>query len=156
MFAHGFSIHFGQVEPPFGVDVGMVALEGARAPGPAPVRGGRGVPCLMAVHQDESGNARELVLAYASGIGGGRYAASSRRRSRTSAKRTSSASSRCSAAAPPSWCAPGSRRSSRPATTRGSLYFECLHELKLIVDLMYEKGVQGMRDSISNGRSTAT
>src|SRR5262249_7155181 len=72
MFAHGFSINFGQIEPPGGVDVGMVAPKG---PGHLVRRQfveGRGVPCLMAVHQDATGTAQEKVLAYASGIGGGR------------------------------------------------------------------------------------
>ena len=72
MFAHGFAIRFEQIEPPPGVDVGMVAPKG---PGHLVRREfveGQGVPCLMAVHQDASGNARDLVLAYASGIGGGR------------------------------------------------------------------------------------
>src|SRR5688500_3791268 len=65
MFAHGFSIHFGEVEPPAGVDVGMVAPKGPGHLVRRQYTDGRGVPCLMAVHQDESGNAREMVLAYA-------------------------------------------------------------------------------------------
>src|SRR5512141_2855150 len=72
MFAHGFAIRFGQIEPPPGVDVGMVAPKG---PGHLVRRefvDGAGVPCLMAIHQDATGTAREQVLAYASGIGGGR------------------------------------------------------------------------------------
>src|SRR5918996_6035219 len=72
MFAHGFSIHFGQITPPSEIDVGMVAPKG---PGHLVRRQygeGRGVPCLMAVHQDATGKAHELVLAYASAIGGGR------------------------------------------------------------------------------------
>ena len=72
MFAHGFAIHFGQIEPPEGVDVGMVAPKGPGHLVRRQFEEGRGVPCLMAVHQDESGNARDLVLAYASGVGGGR------------------------------------------------------------------------------------
>src|ERR671918_2520453 len=72
MFAHGFSIHFGQIEPPPGVDVGMVAPKGPGHLVRSQFSDGRGVPCLMAVHQDATGNARDLVLAYASGIGGGR------------------------------------------------------------------------------------
>src|SRR5919198_3092298 len=72
MFAHGFSIHFGQVEPPAEVDVGMVAPKGPGHLVRRQFTEGRGVPCLMAVHQDATGGAREQVLAYASGIGGGR------------------------------------------------------------------------------------
>src|SRR5215204_4814588 len=72
MFGHGFAIHFGEIEPPPGVDVGMVAPKG---PGHLVRRQygeGKGVPCLMAVHQDSTGTAREQVLAYSSGIGGAR------------------------------------------------------------------------------------
>ncbi len=72
MFAHGFAIHFDQIEPPAGVDVGMVAPKGPGHLVRRQYEEGRGVPCLMAVHQDATGNAHDLVLAYASGIGGGR------------------------------------------------------------------------------------
>src|SRR5215210_6427434 len=72
MFAHGFSIHFGQIDPPPGVDVGMVAPKGPGHLVRRQFKEGRGVPCLMAVHQDATGTAHDLVLAYASGIGGGR------------------------------------------------------------------------------------
>ena len=72
MFAHGFAIHFGQIDPPAGVDVGMVAPKGPGHLVRRQYEEGKGVPCLMAVDEDATGNARELVLAYASGIGGGR------------------------------------------------------------------------------------
>ena len=72
MFGHGFSIHFGEIEPPPGVDVGMVAPKGPGHLVRRQFEEGKGVPCLMAIEQDATGNARELVLAYASGIGGGR------------------------------------------------------------------------------------
>src|ERR671936_1717595 len=72
MFAHGFSIHFRQIEPPPEVDVGMVAPKGPGHLVRRQFTEGRGVPCLIAVHQDASGNAREMVLAYAKGIGGAR------------------------------------------------------------------------------------
>src|SRR5919204_2901921 len=72
MFAHGFSIHYGQIEPPQGADVGMVAPKGPGHLVRRQFTEGRGVPCLMAVHQDSSGDARDLVLAYAKGIGGTR------------------------------------------------------------------------------------
>ncbi len=72
MFGHGFSIHFGEIEPPPGVDVGMVAPKGPGHLVRRQFEEGKGVPCLMAIQQDATGNARELVLAYASGIGGGR------------------------------------------------------------------------------------
>src|SRR5436309_9094965 len=72
MFAHGFSINFDQIEPPAGVDVGMVAPKGPGHLVRRQFAEGRGVPCLMAVHQDGTGNARDMVLAYAKGIGGTR------------------------------------------------------------------------------------
>src|SRR5204863_437952 len=74
MFAHGFAIRFGQIEPPPGVDVGMVAPKGPGHLVRREFTEGQGVPCLMAIHQDATGTAREQVLAYASGIGGGRAA----------------------------------------------------------------------------------
>src|ERR671911_12192 len=72
MFAHGFTVHFAQITPPPGVDVGMVAPKGPGHLVRRQFEEGRGVPCLMAVHADESGTARDQVLAYASGVGGGR------------------------------------------------------------------------------------
>ena len=72
MFAHGFAIHYDQIEPPPGVDVGLVAPKGPGHLVRRQYQEDRGVPCLMAVHADESGNARDLVLAYAKGIGGTR------------------------------------------------------------------------------------
>src|SRR4051794_15044945 len=74
MFAHGFAIHFEQILPPPGVDVGMVAPKGPGHLVRRQYEEGHGVPCLMAVHQDATGEAHDLVLAYASGIGGGRAA----------------------------------------------------------------------------------
>src|SRR6188472_237474 len=74
MFAHGFSIHFEQIQPPPGVDVGMVAPKGPGHLVRRQFEEGHGVPCLMAVHQDATGDAHDLVLAYAAGIGGGRAA----------------------------------------------------------------------------------
>ena len=71
MFGHGFAIHFGEIEPPPGVDVGMVAPKGPGHLVRRQYEEGKGVTCLMAVHEDATGDARELVLAYASGIGGG-------------------------------------------------------------------------------------
>ncbi len=104
MFAHGFNIHFGEIVPPAAVDVSMIA---PKSPGHlvrSEYQAGRGVPALVAVHQDASGSALPNALAYAAGIG----------------------------------CAPE------------MAYFECLHELKLIVDLIYRGGLGFMRHSISN------
>ena len=150
LFGHGFSIHYGEVEPPAGVDVALVAPKGPGHLVRRQYTEGSGVPGLIAV---AAGRDRQRPRARARLRQGHRLHARRRDRddaSRTRPRPTCSASRPCSAAAPPSSCRPASRRSSRPATTREMAYFECLHELKLIVDLMYEKGLAGMRYSISN------
>ena len=116
LFAHGFNVLYGRVAPGESHDVIMVAPKG---PGHIVRRlftEGYGTPALIAVERDVSGTARELALAYGTGIGAGR-AGIWRPPSRKRRRPTSSASRRFSAAAPPSWCEPGSRRSSRPATS---------------------------------------
>ena len=149
MFAHGFSIHFGQVDPPAGVDVGMVAPKGPGHLVRRQYEEGRGVPCLMAVHQDETGNARELVLAYASGIGGGRAGViETTFKDECETDLFGEQSVLCGGAT--ELVRAGFETLVEAGYDPRLAYFECLHELKLIVDLMYEKGVQGMRDSISN------
>ena len=120
LFAHGFAIHFGQIEPPPGVDVGMVAPKGPGHLVRRQYEEGSGVPCLMAVHQDATGNAHDLVLAYASGIGGGRAGGhrddlQGRVRDRP-LRRAGGPLRRRHRAGP----APASRPWSRPATTRAS------------------------------------
>ena len=142
MFAHGSSIHFGQIEPPPGVDVGMVAPKGPGHLVRSQFSEGGGVPCLMAVHQDATGTpATWCSPTRAGSAAAGR--GSSRRPSRTSARRTCSASRRCSAAAPPELVQAGFETLVEAGYDPRLAYFECLHELKLIVDLMYEKGLQG-------------
>jgi len=149
MFAHGFSIHFEQVEPPAGVDVGMVAPKGPGHLVRRQYEEGRGVPCLMAIHQDETGNARELVLAYASGIGGGRAGViETTFKDECETDLFGEQSVLCGGAT--ELVRAGFETLVEAGYDPRLAYFECLHELKLIVDLMYEKGVQGMRDSISN------
>ena len=149
MFAHGFSIHFGQVDPPAGVDVGMVAPKGPGHLVRRQYEEGRGVPCLMAVHQDETGNARELVLAYATGIGGGRAGViETTFKDECETDLFGEQSVLCGGAT--ELVRAGFETLVEAGYDPRLAYFECLHELKLIVDLMYEKGVQGMRDSISN------
>jgi ketol-acid reductoisomerase len=149
MFAHGFSIHFGQIEPPPGIDVGMVAPKG---PGHLVRRQyveGRGVPCLMAVHQDASGNAHDLVLAYAVGIGGGRAGIiETTFKDECETDLFGEQSVLCGGVT--ELVRAGYETLVEAGYDPRLAYFECLHELKLIVDLMYEKGVQGMRYSISN------
>ncbi len=149
MFAHGFAIHFGEVEPPPGVDVGMVAPKGPGHLVRRQYEEGRGVPCLMAVHQDESGSASEMVLAYASGIGGGRAGViETTFKDECETDLFGEQSVLCGGAT--ELVRAGFETLVEAGYDPRLAYFECLHELKLIVDLMYEKGVQGMRDSISN------
>jgi ketol-acid reductoisomerase len=149
MFAHGFSVHFGQIEPPSEVDVGMVAPKG---PGHLVRRQyleGRGVPALIAVHQDATGNAHGLVLAYAKGIGGTRAAViETTFKDECETDLFGEQSVLCGGAT--ELVRAGFETLVEAGYDPRLAYFETLHELKLIVDLMYEGGIQGMRHSISN------
>jgi ketol-acid reductoisomerase len=149
MFAHGFSINFDQIQPPPGVDVGMVAPKGPGHLVRRQYEDGRGVPCLMAVHQDASGKARELVLAYASGIGGGR-AGIIETTFKDEAETDLFGEQAVLCGGTTELVRAGFETLVEAGYDPRLAYFECLHELKLIVDLMYEQGIQGMRDSISN------
>ena len=149
LFAHGFAIHFGEIEPPAGVDVGMVAPKGPGHLVRRQYEEGNGVPCLMAVHQDASGNAHDLVLAYASGIGGGRAAViETTFKDECETDLFGEQAVLCGGAS--ELVRAGFETLVEAGYDPRLAYFECLHELKLIVDLMYEKGIQGMRYSISN------
>jgi ketol-acid reductoisomerase len=149
MFAHGFSIHFEQIVSPPGVDVGMVAPKGPGHLVRRQFTEGRGVPCLMAVHQDATGTARDTVLAYASGIGGGRAGViETTFKDECETDLFGEQSVLCGGAT--ALVQAGFETLVEAGYDPRLAYFECLHELKLIVDLMYEKGIQGMRYSISN------
>jgi ketol-acid reductoisomerase len=149
MFAHGFSINFEQIVPPPGVDVGMVAPKGPGHLVRRQFTEGRGVPCLMAVHQDPTGAARDTVLAYASGIGGGRAGIiETTFKDECETDLFGEQSVLCGGAT--ELVQAGFETLVEAGYDPRLAYFECLHELKLIVDLMYEKGIQGMRYSISN------
>jgi ketol-acid reductoisomerase len=149
MFGHGFSIHYGEIEPPPGVDVAMVAPKGPGHLVRRQYEEGKGVPCLMAIHEDSSGNARELVLAYASGIGGGRAGIiETNFKDETETDLFGEQSVLCGGAT--ELVRAGYETLVEAGYDPRLAYFETLHELKLIVDLMYEKGIQGMRYSISN------
>ena len=149
MFAHGFSIHFEQIVPPPGVDVGMVAPKGPGHLVRRQFTEGRGVPCLTAVHQDATGTARDTVLAYASGIGGGRAGIiETTFKDECETDLFGEQSVLCGGAT--ELVRAGFETLVEAGYDPRLAYFECLHELKLIVDLMYEKGIQGMRFSISN------
>jgi ketol-acid reductoisomerase len=148
-FGHGFSILYGEVEPPPGVDVALVAPKGPGHLVRRQYTEGSGVPGLVAVHQDASGHAKELALAYAKGIGctrGGVFDTTFKEETETDlfgeqAVLCGGASELVQA---------GFETLVDAGYDPQMAYFECLHELKLIVDLMYEKGLSGMRYSISN------
>ena len=149
MFGHGFAIHFGEIEAPAGVDVGMVAPKGPGHLVRRQYEEGKGVPCLMAIHQDDSGNAKELVLAYATGIGGGRAGIiETTFKDECETDLFGEQAVLCGGAT--ELVRAGFETLVEAGYDPRLAYFETLHELKLIVDLMYEKGVQGMRYSISN------
>jgi ketol-acid reductoisomerase len=149
LFAHGFSIHFGQIEPSREVDVGMVA---PKSPGHLVRRQykeGNGVPGLTAVHQDATGEARDLVLAYAKGIGCTRAGViETSFREETETDLFGEQAVLCGGVT--ELVRAGYETLVNAGYDPRLAYFECLHELKLIVDLMYEKGISGMRYSISN------
>jgi ketol-acid reductoisomerase len=149
LFAHGFAIHFGVIEPPEGIDVGMVAPKGPGHLVRRQYEEGNGVPCLMAVHQDATGNAHDLVLAYAAGIGGGRAAViETTFKDECETDLFGEQAVLCGGAS--ELVRAGYETLVEAGYDPRLAYFECLHELKLIADLMYEKGIQGMRYSISN------
>jgi len=149
LFAHGFAVHFEQILPPPGVDIGMVAPKGPGHLVRRQYEEGTGVPCLMAVHQDATGNAHDLVLAYASGIGGGRAAIiETTFKDECETDLFGEQAVLCGGAS--ELVRAGFETLVEAGYDPRLAYFECLHELKLIADLMYEKGIQGMRYSISN------
>jgi ketol-acid reductoisomerase len=149
LFAHGFAIHFEQIVPPAGVDVGMVAPKGPGHLVRRQYEEGRGVPCLMAIQQDATGNAHDLVLAYASGIGGARAAViETTFKDECETDLFGEQAVLCGGAS--ELVRAGFETLVEAGYDPRLAYFECLHELKLIADLMYEKGIQGMRYSISN------
>jgi len=148
-FAHGFNIHFGQIVPPPHVDVFMVAPKG---PGHLVRRiytEGKGVPCLFAVHQNATGQAREIALAYAKGIGGTRAGAlETTFKEETETDLFGEQAVLCGGTT--ALVKAGFETLVEAGYQPELAYFECLHELKLIVDLMYEAGIAGMRYSISD------
>jgi ketol-acid reductoisomerase len=149
MFAHGFAITYGEIEPPEGVDVGMVA---PKSPGHLVRRQyqeGHGVPGLVAVHQDATGTARDLVLAYAKAIGVTRAGViETTFKDETETDLFGEQAVLCGGVT--ELVRAGYETLTDAGYDPRLAYFECLHELKLIVDLMYEKGITGMRYSISN------
>jgi len=149
LFAHGFAIHFEQILPPPGVDVGMVAPKG---PGHLVRRQfleGSGVPGLVAVHADPSGGTLQLALAYAKGIGCTRGGViETTFKDETETDLFGEQAVLCGGVS--ELVRAGYETLVDAGYDPKLAYFECLHELKLIVDLMYEKGITGMRFSVSN------
>jgi ketol-acid reductoisomerase len=149
LFAHGFSIHFGQIDPGPEVGVGMVAPKG---PGHLVRRQyveRNGVPGLIAVHSDPGGDARDLVLAYAKGIGCTRAGViETTFKDETETDLFGEQAVLCGGVS--ELVQAGYETLVDAGYDPKLAYFECLHELKLIVDLMYEKGITGMRYSVSN------
>ncbi|MGI9041771.1 MAG: ketol-acid reductoisomerase [Gemmatimonadales bacterium] len=149
MFAHGFNIHYGEITPPAGVDVSMVA---PKSPGHlvrSEYEAGRGVPGLVAVHQDSSGHALANALAYAAGIGCTRAGViETSFREETETDLFGEQAVLCGGVT--ALVKAGFETLTAAGYRPEMAYFECLHELKLIVDLMYRGGLQFMRHSISD------
>ncbi len=148
-FAHGFCIHYGQVVPPADCDVFMVAPKGPGHLVRRMYEEGKGVPCLVAIHQDASGKAMEVALAYASGVGGGRAGViETTFREETETDLFGEQAVLCGGAT--ELVKAGFDTLVEAGYQPEIAYFECLNELKLIVDMMYEGGLGWMRYSVSD------
>lgn len=148
-FAHGFNIHFGQIVPPLDVNVFMVAPKGPGHLVRSEYLKGSGVPCLIAVQQDPSKNTKNVALAYASGIGGARAGViETSFREETETDLFGEQVVLCGGLT--SLILAGYETLVEAGYSPEMAYFECLHEVKLIVDLIYEGGISTMRYSISN------
>ncbi len=149
MFAHGFNIHFGCITPPEYVDVTMIAPKGPGHTVRSEYQAGKGVPCLIAVEQDTTGKAQDIALAYALGIGGARAGVlETTFRTETETDLFGEQAVLCGGV-----CAlmqAGYETLVEAGYDPRNAYFECIHEMKLIVDLIYQSGFAGMRYSISN------
>jgi ketol-acid reductoisomerase len=149
VFAHGFNIHYGQIRPSPDVDVFLVAPKGPGHLVRRQYQDGRGIPCLIAVHQDATGGAKALGLAYAKGIGGSRAGVlETTFKEETETDLFGEQAVLCGGAS--ALVKAGFEVLTEAGYQPESAYFECLHELKLIVDLMYEGGLAWMRHSISD------
>lgn len=149
MFAHGFSIHFGQIVPPPFVDVTMIAPKGPGHTVRSQYQEGKGVPCLIAVQQDATGKAHDIALAYALAIGGARAGVlQTTFREETETDLFGEQVVLCGGIT--ALMKAGFETLVEAGYEPESAYFECIHEVKLIVDLIFESGFAGMRYSISN------
>ena len=149
MFAHGFNIHYGCITPPANVDVTMIAPKGPGHTVRSEYQAGKGVPCLVAVQQDATGKALDKALAYALGIGGARAGVlETTFKTETETDLFGEQAVLCGGV-----CAlmqAGFETLVEAGYDPRNAYFECIHEMKLIVDLIYQSGFAGMRYSISN------
>ncbi|CUH92172.1 ketol-acid reductoisomerase [Herbinix luporum] len=149
MFAHGFCIHYGQIIPPKDVDVMMIAPKGPGHTVRSQYLEGQGVPCLLAVHQDASGKAHDLALAYALGIGGARAGVlETTFKEETETDLFGEQAVLCGGVT--ALMKAGFEVLVEAGYDPANAYFECIHEMKLIIDLVNESGFAGMRYSISN------
>ena len=149
MFAHGFNIHFGTIVPPADVDVTMIAPKGPGHTVRSEYLEGKGVPCLIAVEQDATGKAQDLALAYALGIGGARAGVlETTFRTETETDLFGEQAVLCGGVT--ALMLAGFETLVEAGYDPRNAYFECIHEMKLIVDLIYQSGFKGMRYSISN------
>ncbi len=148
-FAHGFNIHFEQIKPPAGVDVIMIAPKGPGHTVRSEYVEGKGVPCLAAVYQDASGRAMDIALAYAAGIGGSRAGVlETTFRQETETDLFGEQAVLCGGVT--ALMQAGFETLVEAGYDPQNAYFECIHEMKLIVDLIYQGGFSKMRYSISD------
>ena len=148
-FSHGFNIHFGQIKPPADVDVWMIAPKGPGALVRRQFEEGKGVPCLVAIHQDASGHALADALAYAKAIGGGRAGIfETTFKEETETDLFGEQTVLCGGTS--ALVKAGYETLVAAGYAPEMAYFECVHELKLIVDLIYENGIRGMRKRVSD------
>ena len=148
-FAHGLNVHFGLIEPPADVDVIMIAPKGPGHTVRSEYKRGGGVPCLIAVHQDATGNAHDIALSYASGVGGGRSGIiETNFKEECETDLFGEQAVLCGGIT--HLIQAGFETLVEAGYAPEMAYFECLHETKLIVDLLYEGGIANMRYSISN------
>lgn len=149
VFAHGFNIHYGQIVPPSNVDVFMCAPKGPGHMVRRTYLEGSGVPCLIAIHQDYSGNAKQLALAYSNGIGGARAGVlETTFKDETETDLFGEQAVLCGGVT--ALIKAGFETLVEAGYAPENAYFECLHEMKLIVDLLYQGGLSTMRYSISD------
>ncbi|MBP7402722.1 MAG: ketol-acid reductoisomerase [Clostridia bacterium] len=149
MFAHGFNIHFGQITPPADVDVIMVAPKGPGHTVRSEYLAGKGVPCLVAIHQDASGHALDTALAYAAGIGGARAGMLlTSFKQETETDLFGEQAVLCGGVT--ALMQAGFETLVEAGYDPENAYFECIHEMKLIVDLIYQGGFKYMRYSVSD------